>query len=745
MVAAPNSRPQPDRSWGTFLPLYALRRDSGDLGVGSFRDLGDLGDWTNALGGSFVGTLPLLAPFVDSSGIYAGPYLPASKLAWNEAYIDLDSLPELDSEDRWAAMAREATQSAKRGPVGAGTGTGTGGKHADIAAVLRLKRPILELLAKSLYESSSARRKEFEEFLHTRTHVLEYARFRAAGESTGARWHDWPGGRSRELPNSSLDEDAVRYHLYSQWVCDQQLAESSRSGVYLDIPVGVHPSGFDTWLRPGSFVTGVSGGAPPDAFFAEGQSWGFPPLHPDGIRSDGYRYFIDCLRHVMAHGAMVRVDHVMGMHRLYWVPDGFEPGRGAYVSYRADEMHAVLVLEASRSGTAVVGEDLGTVPSAVRADMARDGMLSSFVLQFESTQADPFPVPKPRSLATLGTHDLPTFQAYWNGQDIEEQESQGRLDARNAATMNEAREMWRTSTLEHLGAGRPESSASGGTSGESGLPAPEQGAGKDTTMLALRGFLEHLGRSPASVVLVDLEDLWLEPDQQNRPGTPAQAGNFMRRASRTMEEFETDPSVLVILDALDNARFGDVDDPSRINRDEEEPMKRTSDLGKTSAASLLGEQDLYLFNEGTHRGLAAKMGAHLVPSYEGSGVSFAVWAPNAAQVSVIGDFNGWRGDQDRLSPEGPRGSGRRRLTASNDGQVYKYEIRTRQGERLEKADPFAHSLRGSSAYGFGHMVAGLPMGRRRMDAPTRRGELDARPVSMYEVASRFVVARSGRP
>lgn len=202
--------------------------------------------------------------------------------------------------------------------------------------------------------------------------------------------------------------------------------------------------------------------------------------------------------------------------------------------------------------------------------MARDGMLSSFVLQFESTAADPFPVPKPRSLATLGTHDLPTFQGYWIGQDIAEEKSQGRIDARQAATMNEARDMWRTVTMEHLNAplGELGETCSSDISNlDSREQAPERAGGRHTRIQALRGFLEHLGRSAASVVLVDLEDLWLEPDRQNRPGTPAAAGNFMRRASRTMEEFEVDPQVLESLRALDSARFGGIVEIAR----EEEP------------------------------------------------------------------------------------------------------------------------------------------------------------------------------
>lgn len=519
VIAAPRAGPRPERSWGAFIPLYALRREEGDWGVGSISDLSGLGSWIRAQGGKLVGTLPLLAHFLDDSGSYAGPYLPASKLAWNEAYVDLGSLAELACGDRWAVAARAAMESSV-----AGNGAPQSSRHADIASVLRRKRPILELLAKSLFESGDARRTELEEFLVARPELREYARFRAASES--------------DASDSSEDGDAARYHLYSQWVADQQLAECGEGGLYLDMPIGVHPSGFDTWWEPGSFVTGVSGGAPPDLFFSEGQSWGFPPLHPDNLRHVGYRYVIACLRHVMAHASMVRIDHVMGLNRLYWVPDGFDPRRGAYVRYHADEMHALTVLEASRSDTVVVGEDLGTVPAVVRSDMARDQMLSSFVMQFASTEANPVPVPPERSLATLGTHDLPTFRAYWSGYDIEEQHRQGRIDSAREQEQITARAQWRKATLEGL--------SLSDVVGDD----PAQTAGP-----ALFGFLEHLGRSPADVVLVDLEDLWLEPDQQNRPGTGPEERNFTRRASRTMEQIELDPGILDVLAAVTAARY----------------------------------------------------------------------------------------------------------------------------------------------------------------------------------------------
>ncbi len=574
VVAAPARCPHPDRSWGGFIPLHALRRGTDDWGAGSFADLAALGRWVADRGGGFVGTLPVLA---GSPGADAGdpsPYLPASRLAWNELYVEVESIPELASADRWAAEARRALASGRTGRNDAGRHRG----RVEAGVVLARKRPVLELLATSLGEGDAGRRSAFDDFVSRSPELRAYARFRAASERLGGDWRRWPGVTPGSLPDVAGDDRATRYHLYVQWVADQQLAEAARHGLYLDLPVGVHPSGFDTWQFTDSFAPGVSGGAPPDDFFAGGQTWGFLPLHPERIRHDGYRYLRAVLRHAMHHAAMVRIDHAMGLHRLYWVPDGFDARHGVYVRYRAEELHAVVALEATRAGTAVAGEDLGTVPGGVRRAMARDGMLSSFVLQFESTADDPLPTPGEGELASLGTHDLPTFAAYWGGLDIEERRRRGMLDELEASELADERARWRRALYDAV------AGVDGSDSGES---RAHEGSAPDADVAgaaraALRGSLLHLAAGPAVAVLVDLEDLWLEPDQQNRPGTGPGEGNFTRRAARTLEEITTDEDVAAIADALTRARTrahdttrhaldDEVTDPHRDGRHPDEP------------------------------------------------------------------------------------------------------------------------------------------------------------------------------
>ncbi|MGH9088290.1 MAG: 4-alpha-glucanotransferase, partial [Acidimicrobiales bacterium] len=322
-------------------------------------------------------------------------------------------------------------------------------------------------MAEALWTTPSSRRDELEHFARSRPEIAAYARFR--------------GEREGEGPAA---DRATGYHLYAQWAAEQQL-EAVGERLLLDFPVGVHPDGFDAAWRSSSFAGGAEVGAPPDTFFEQGQRWGFRPMHPRAIREDGYRYLIDCLRHVMRRAGVLRLDHVMSLQRLYWVPDGYDATHGVYVRYPLEELRAVVCVEAARSATAVVGEDLGTVPGEVRAAMTQDRMLRTWVLQLEMQgPGERLPTPTEMSVASLGTHDLPRFAAWW-------------------------------------GAGAAD---------------------------ALRPCLDHLAGGPSRMVMVDIEDLWLERRPHNRPGTTT--GNWRHRSDRTLEELKTTADLLARVDRL---------------------------------------------------------------------------------------------------------------------------------------------------------------------------------------------------
>jgi 4-alpha-glucanotransferase len=196
----------------------------------------------------------------------------------------------------------------------------------------------------------------------------DYAAFRAVVEKRRRPWPAWPKPLSSgTIAPADYDQDACVYHLYAQWLAEQQLAAFSSAarqrgpGLYLDFPLGVHRLGYDPWRYRGTFVTDASGGAPPDAVFTQGQNWAFPPLHPELIRAQGYRYLIECLRRQLAYATFLRIDHVMSLHRLYWIPNGWLARDGVYVRYRPDELYAILCLESHRHRASIVGENLGTV------------------------------------------------------------------------------------------------------------------------------------------------------------------------------------------------------------------------------------------------------------------------------------------------------------------------------------------------------------------------------------------------
>ena len=332
-----------------------------------------------------------------------------------------------------------------------------GAALVDYEEVARLKRGVLEPMAEAVCRLPD-RRRALEEFGLRHPELVAYAEFRAG--------LDDPGHHGRP------DTTHVRYHLYAQWVAHEQLVLAGEAiGRYADFPVGSHPHGFDPVWSPGSFVRGVHGGSPPDQFFPGGQDWGFYPLHPERIREDGYRFFSAALARAFRHADCLRIDHVMGLQRLFMVPEGCG-GQGVYVSYRADEMHALVCLEAHRAGAVVVGEDLGTVPDGVRQRMERDHMLRSWVFQFESSAAAPLPEPPTETLATLGTHDLPRFGARLWGDDLTEDEANGRLTREECSAAQRSRAQWRTNLLAALGVPAHGSDGSSGHGRRTGrLPA----------------------------------------------------------------------------------------------------------------------------------------------------------------------------------------------------------------------------------------------------------------------------------
>lgn len=521
-ICAPSRFPQPGGQWGVFVPTYALRTQD-DLGVGTLGHLERLSELVCSHGASVIATLPLLATFLDHP-FEPSPYSPVSRRFWNELFLDLKRLPELETVG-WSEVAERTRDLRALAEV----------DHRTVYAQLR---PILQQAADAAH--AGPLRERIDAWSRTCPEAETYARFRARVEAEGKVWHLW---ETPEVLDERLTEHpAYRLHRWAQFRMDGQLEAlrarlgEREAGLYLDLPLGVHPDGYDAWADRQLFVPGFSVGAPPDALAPEGQDWGFRPLHPEAIRDVRYGPWIECVRRHCSVATMLRIDHVMGLHRLFWVPSERGATSGTYVRMNADELWAILCVEANRAGCGLVGEDLGTVPPAVRERMDRHGARRMYVVQFElqPDSAQPLrPIP-PNSVASLNTHDTPTFEGFWHQRDIQERQERG-IGAEGSDGERAQRHALTHSLYESLR--------------RTGV-VPEGGELMDV----LLAVLMHLASSDAAMVLVNLEDLWLEPQPQNVPGTNTERPNWKRRARLALDRIESSAELAQLFDAISRAR-----------------------------------------------------------------------------------------------------------------------------------------------------------------------------------------------
>jgi 4-alpha-glucanotransferase len=527
--------PEKERLWGIFLPLYAI--DSERSWGSDFTDLESLSAWVKRVGGEVVGTLPLLAAFLDEP-CEPSPYAPASRLFWNEFYVDLTRIPELERCPGARAILNSSEFKNKLKSLRSAA-------LIDYRREMGLKRKVMYELARAFISERSERETAFERFKEANPQVEDYARFRATCERRRSPWVVWPERlRDGHLRPEDYDEHARRYHLYVQWLAQEQLcrvAEQARAsglGLYLDLPLGVHPHGYDVWRERDLFAMEACGGAPPDSVFTQGQNWGFPPIHPDRIREADYRYMIAMVRHHLKYAGFLRIDHAMGLHRLFWVPKGLEPRQGVYVRYRAEELYAILSLESHRHQALIVGENLGTVPAYVNTAMARHNLKRMYVVQYELKPAVHRALPPvPRgSVASLNTHDMRPFATFLEGMDIQDRIKMGLLGKAGARSERRRRRILQRALLTFL---RKRGWLPSRTSD------PEA---------ALKACLSFLSASNAGVVLINLEDLWLEREPQNIPSTRDESPNWQRKARYSFEQFSRMPEVLEVLREVDRLR-----------------------------------------------------------------------------------------------------------------------------------------------------------------------------------------------
>src|SRR5262245_10409760 len=429
VISAPTQAYSPShgkKPWGLFVPVYSLHSKRTPY-AGDLTDFESCVQWMGSKGGTVAATLPLLAAFLDKP-FEPSPYSPASRLFWNEFYIDLTRIPEFSANAEAIRLA--ATLPART-------------KYVDYRAVMSWKRRILEELARTFFSiATPERQRAFGSFLRERNGVNDYAQFRAVTDRLGKGWSKWPAKlRNGKINAGDYEPDVKRYHLYAQWVIQEQLESLSKKVrdngqmLYLDLPLGLHSDGYDTWRNREFFVHDVTVGAPPDVLFTTGQNWMFPPMNPVAMRQNRYRYYIAYIQNHLRFGRLLRIDHVMGLHRMFWIPKGLNGDKGVYVEYPAEELYAILSLESHRHQAGIVGENLGVVPPVVNQSMKRHNIAQIYVVQYEifgDAENPRLRRPPQHSVASLNTHDMPPFRSFYDGSDIDDRVDLGFLDAKAA-------------------------------------------------------------------------------------------------------------------------------------------------------------------------------------------------------------------------------------------------------------------------------------------------------------------------
>jgi len=495
------------RAWGWAVQLPATR-SSRSWGIGDLADLRHLGEWAAGRGGSAALVSPLHAsrPGVPQQ---PSPYFPSSRCWRNPLYLRVDEVPGVDATevagiDGLAAEARALNQR----------------RLIDRDRVWELKLSALERLWDRFGGDP-----DFDRYCDREGVLLDrYATFCALSEVHGGAWQQWPevvrrpdGAGVRAFV--SRHRRRVRFHQWLQWLLDRQLTSAGADvRLVLDLAVGVDPAGADAWMWQDVLAPGMAIGAPPDAFNRLGQDWGLPPFDPWRLRAAGYEPFIRTVRANLRAGGGLRVDHVMGLFRQYWVPEGADPSTGAYVRYPWDDLLGIVALESDRAGAFVVGEDLGTVEPFVRDELARRNVLSSRVLWFEAGSPASFPS---RSMASISTHDLPTLGGLWTGADLSAQRQLG-LEP-DAAAVDDIR-----SRLREL------------------VGVPDD-APLEQVIVATHRLLVG---AASTVVTASLEDALGVEERPNMPGTTDSWPNWSLALPVLLEQALSDPRVVAVAEIM---------------------------------------------------------------------------------------------------------------------------------------------------------------------------------------------------
>ena len=553
VIAAPERAPAlgdlavRSRAWGVSAALYGLRSRR-NLGVGDYRDLAEAAENMARLGADFIGINPVHARGSTSDEV--SPYSPTCRTALEPGYIAPDAVPGFECCAEVCRLLEERTADLEARKAGS---------LLDYEAHQGLQSEALEALFRSTIGAEGPAAADFGSWRRGPGRALEwFAVFEALASVHGPDWRAWPkalqAADSPEVQRFATESaGTVRYHAWLQWLAGRQLAGAQTAargagmalGLYLDLAVGVRPGGADSWPCPACFAQGVSLGAPPDAFSPKGQTWNLAPFNPPGLRAAAYRPFIEMLRAAMAHAGIIRIDHILGLNRGFWVPESGTPG--GFVRYPLEPLLALIRIEAARAGCVVVGEDLGSVPPGLRRRLADAGLLGCAVMQFEQDEHGFRPPRHYRSasLASAGTHDTPTLKGWWSGRDIEVRHRLGHTTTKDCAAALTARAAERGALCRLLveeGQAPPDLD-----------PATPPRQADDAIVVALHALLAG---ASSSLLAVQLDDALGVVEQQNLPGTIDEHPNWRRRYPVAVEELAGHPGLAAIAAVVASTQYG---------------------------------------------------------------------------------------------------------------------------------------------------------------------------------------------
>jgi 4-alpha-glucanotransferase len=493
--------PAPNRAWGWALQLYAVRsRES--WGVGDMADLRRFARWSRREGASLVLLNPLGAQ-TPTLPHEASPYYASSRRFRNTLYLRVDEVDGAEQVATELEPLRNRAQELNHQRL------------IDYDEVFRLKSKALEAIFRVAPEPRG-----LAAWARAKGHALrDFATYNALAEAHGPAWRTWPSPL-RHPSGDGLDAERtmraerVAFHIWQQFHLDRQMARAAREiDLITDVPVGFASDSFDAWRWQDLLAPDMRVGAPPDEFFPDGQDWGFPPFDPWKLRRANYEPFVEAVRSAAVHAAGVRLDHVMGLFRLFWIPGGATPASGAYVRYPAADLLAILALESRRAKAFIIGEDLGLVEPAVRTRLRRHGALSYRLLWFEGPTPDQWPK---SSVAAVGTHDLPTVAGIWNFTEPDHRQHRLRQ---------------RLLDVTH---------------------APDGTSAIDVSVSAYTA----LANSRCSIALASLEDPLGVDERPNVPGTTTEFPNWRLALPASLDDIERANGVLRIAEAMKAARRG---------------------------------------------------------------------------------------------------------------------------------------------------------------------------------------------